>query len=227
MNEFIRVSALSKSFFCAGKQIRVLKEVELIISKGEKISIVGPSGIGKSTLLHLLGALDRPDEGQIIFDGTDIFKLNNSQLAEFRRTKVGNIFQFYHLLAEFTALENVMIPALMYRDKKRTTHQIREGAKHLLERVGLADRLDHRPSQLSGGEIQRVACARSLMNNPELILADEPTGNLDTKTALEVYNILDTLVKEEKKTLILATHNESLASKSNRIFRFKDDCITN
>ena len=179
MSEFIRADGVYKLFQVDGRPVEVLKGVDLSIEKGEFIAIVGPSGAGKSTLLHLLGALDRPTEGEIFCENVSLGKMDNGQLADFRNRTVGFIFQFHHLLPEFTALENVMMPLLVARRKRS---QAREIAASLLREVGLESRLLHRPSELSGGEQQRVAIARALGAEPKIILADEPTGNLDTKT---------------------------------------------
>ncbi|MDC4222671.1 MAG: ABC transporter ATP-binding protein [Candidatus Manganitrophus sp.] len=183
----IEVIDLYKSFPIAGKELVILKGVTIGIQKGELLAIVGASGVGKSTLLHLLGALDRPTSGKVFFEGIDLFSRSDRELAEFRNRKIGYVFQFHHLLPEFTALENVMMPGLIQRMERK---KIEAAAREMLEAVGLGHRLTHRPGQLSGGEQQRVAIARALVLQPQLILADEPTGNLDTHTSDEVFSLL-------------------------------------
>jgi lipoprotein-releasing system ATP-binding protein len=218
----IEVIDLYKSFPIAGKELVILKGVTISIQKGELLAIVGASGVGKSTLLHLLGALDRPTSGKIFFEGVDLFSRSDRELAEFRNRKIGYVFQFHHLLPEFTALENVMMPGLIQRiDRKR----IETAAREMLEAVGLAHRLTHRPGQLSGGEQQRVAIARALVLQPQLILADEPTGNLDTHTSDEVFALLKRLNRERGTTFVLVTHNEKLSLQADRLIKMVDGKI--
>ena len=186
------------------------------------IAIIGASGVGKSTLLHIIGTLDRPTEGKVLFDGNDIFKLDSEELARFRNKKIGFVFQFHHLLPEFTALENTMMPALINRTDKAEAEDI---AKKLLKEVGLGERLNHKPGKLSGGEQQRVAVARALVLSPELVLADEPTGNLDTHTGEEIHSLLREINKTKGTTFILVTHNEKLASRADRIVKMVDGRI--
>lgn len=206
-----------KSYPAGKVKIEVLSGLNLEVKKGEVLIIVGASGVGKSTLLHLLGTLDKPDKGEIQFEGKNLLPLN--KLAKFRNESIGFIFQFHHLLPEFSALENVMLPALIAR---RGKNKVRKEAELLLEKVGLLERKNHRPNQLSCGEAQRVAIVRALINKPHLILADEPTGNLDSHTANEVYSLLQRLTKERNHTLIMVTHNEELAKRADRILRLAD-----
>jgi lipoprotein-releasing system ATP-binding protein len=218
----IEVIDLYKSFPIAGKELVILKGVTISIQKGELLAIVGASGVGKSTFLHLLGALDRPTSGKIFFEGADLFSRSDRELAEFRNRKIGYVFQFHHLLPEFTALENVMMPGLIQRiDRKR----IEGAAREILEAVGLAHRLTHRPGQLSGGEQQRVAIARALVLHPQLVLADEPTGNLDTHTSDEIFALLKKLNRERGTTFVLVTHNEKLSLQADRLIKMVDGKI--
>jgi lipoprotein-releasing system ATP-binding protein len=206
---------ISKSY---GK-LAVLKSVDLSIAASEIIAIVGASGAGKSTLLHLLGTLDKTDTGNIIFDGTDFTKLNDKTLSAFRNQHMGFIFQFHHLLPEFTALENVCIPAYIAKENKADADA--RGLK-LLTQLGLADRAEHKPSELSGGEQQRVAIARALINNPAIIFADEPTGNLDSNNANEINELFLKIRKEMGVAIVIVTHNSSLASIADRQLLMKD-----
>ncbi|MFH1621670.1 MAG: ABC transporter ATP-binding protein [Candidatus Omnitrophota bacterium] len=205
--------------------IEVLKGINLTVKKGEILGIVGPSGAGKSTLLHLLGGLDEPTKGRVQLEGKDILKLNDKQRAQLRNREFGFVFQFYHLLAEFTALENVMLPALL--KNKESTQKIRESASAILARCGLSERLNHRPSELSGGEQQRVAIARALINTPKILFCDEPTGNLDTETGSQIKNLLWKLNEEYNATLIVVTHAQELVRDATRIIHLKDGIILN
>ncbi|MCG3112918.1 MAG: ABC transporter ATP-binding protein [Candidatus Manganitrophus sp. SB1] len=218
----IEVIDLYKSFPIAGKELVILKGVTIGIQKGELLAIVGASGVGKSTLLHLLGALDRPTSGKVFFEGIDLFSRSDRELAEFRNRKIGYVFQFHHLLPEFTALENVMMPGLIRRMERQ---KIEAAAQEMLEAVGLGHRLTHRPGQLSGGEQQRVAIARALVLQPQLILADEPTGNLDTHTSDEVFSLLKKLNRERGTTFVLVTHNEKLSLQADRLIKMVDGKI--
>lgn len=199
--------------------LHVLKGVDLAISRGEVVSIVGKSGAGKSTLLHILGTLDRADEGSLLINGEDILKLSAKKLAAFRNSNIGFVFQFHHLLPEFTALENVYIPALIGRQAES---KARERAKELLDYLGLSGRLTHKPSQLSGGEQQRVAVARSLMNQPAIVFADEPSGNLDSASSQELHQLLFDLRRDFKQTFVIVTHNKELAAMSDRCLEMQD-----
>ena len=200
----------------------MLKGIDLHINKKEIVSIVGASGAGKSTLLHIIGTLDKADRGQLIIAGTEIGKLNDTALAAFRNQKIGFVFQFHHLLPEFTALENICIPAYIGgMGKKEAT----EKAEKLLEYLNLTDRKDHKPSQLSGGEQQRIAVARALVNNPAVVLADEPSGNLDSKSAQELHKLFFRLRDELGQTFVIVTHNPELASMSDRTITIKDGTV--
>jgi lipoprotein-releasing system ATP-binding protein len=213
---------LYKSFRIDRTDIHVLKGVSLEIKRGEIVAIVGASGVGKTTLLHILGTLDRPTAGMVRFDGEDVFARSDQGLAEFRNRKIGFVFQFHHLLPEFTAAENVMIPALIRRDDPRAA---RAAAESLLREVGLGHRMAHRPGELSGGEQQRVAVARALVLGPDVILADEPTGNLDTHTGEDVFRLLRDLNRAKGITFVLVTHNEALSAQAGRIIRMVDGQI--
>jgi lipoprotein-releasing system ATP-binding protein len=199
--------------------VEVLKGVSLTIAAGELAAIVGPSGVGKSTLLHLLGGLERPTSGAIRYGNTDLAVLSDLALARFRNRRVGFVFQFHHLLPEFSALENVMMPLLI---RRCSTAEARDHSAALLGRVGLAARLRHRPGELSGGEQQRVAIARALIGEPAVLLADEPTGNLDSKTGDEVFELMRELNRERQLTCVFITHNEELARRTDRVLRMLD-----
>jgi lipoprotein-releasing system ATP-binding protein len=209
----LQVENINKTYLTYGTKTEVLKNVSFNIHKGEMLAISGPSGAGKSTLLHILGTLDKPTSGQVLHNGKNLSILDNKKLADFRNRKLGFIFQFHHLLPEFNALENTMMPALIAGvDKKH----VREKAKKILSRMGLEKRFTHKPGELSGGEQQRVAVARALMMDPEIILADEPTGNLDSHTGLEVFGLLLELNQEMGMTLIIVTHNEEFSKRMPR-----------
>ncbi|MFM7672227.1 MAG: ABC transporter ATP-binding protein [Bacteroidota bacterium] len=197
----------------------VLRGVDISIRAGEVVSLVGPSGSGKSTLLHILGTLDRPDEGTIEISGTEVTRLSRKELAAFRNRSIGFVFQFHHLLPEFSALENVCIPGWL---GKRSRSEVKKEAMELLDLLGLSDRMGHRPAQLSGGEQQRVAVARALINKPAVVFADEPTGNLDTATAQELHRLFFDLRDRFSQTFLIVTHNEELASLSDRCLRIRD-----
>ncbi len=218
----IQVLDIHKSFPARPEPLHVIKGITIKLFRGEIIAIVGASGVGKSTFLHILGALDRPDSGKVLYDNVDVFNQSNNELAEFRNRRVGFVFQFHHLLPEFTAIENVMMPALIYGMDRKDALRRAEG---LLKDVGLAKRLNHRPGELSGGEQQRVALARALVLDPAVLLADEPTGNLDTKTGKAVYDLLKTLNKDKGITMVIVTHNEALASECSRVARMVDGRI--
>jgi lipoprotein-releasing system ATP-binding protein len=220
--QMIEVINLNKSFPMAGREIRVLKGIDLRIGKGEMLSVVGASGVGKSTLLHILGTLDRPTSGKILFGELDLFTLSEQKLADFRNRRIGFVFQFHHLLPEFSALENVQMPALIQGSNPAEAGR---RAREILKGVGLAERIHHRPGQLSGGEQQRVAVARALLLEPDLVLADEPTGNLDTHTSEEVFSLLRDLNKQKGITFIVVTHNERLAAQADRILKMVDGRI--
>jgi len=214
----IKAVNIHKSF----GELEVLKGVDLTVAKGEIVSIVGPSGAGKTTLLQILGTLDKPNAGEVLVNGVDFSKLNEKELAAFRNRHIGFIFQFHQLLPEFTALENVMIPALIARkDNKKTTQK----AKELLAYLQLSDRMEHKPSELSGGEKQRVAVARALINDPSLILADEPSGSLDSKNKDELHKLLFELRDKFGLTVVIVTHDKELAALSDRVIEMKDGLV--
>jgi lipoprotein-releasing system ATP-binding protein len=209
MNNLIEVQGLCKTYGSGSNRLDVLSGIDLNLKAGTTTALIGASGAGKSTLLHLLGALDRPTAGAVLFRGENIFNKNERQLAAFRNKSIGFVFQFHHLLPEFTALENVMMPALIARIPRP---KAREAAADLLTDVGLGERMTHRPGELSGGEQQRVAIARALVLGPELLLADEPTGNLDMKTSDDIHAMLTGLQTKKGLTLVIVTHNERLAA---------------
>ena len=214
----IDVKNITKSF----GSLQVLKGIDLHIDKGEVVSIVGPSGAGKTTLLQIIGTLDRPDNGQVIVDGIDTSKLSTKKLADFRNQHLGFVFQFHQLLPEFTAIENIMIPAYIAGVSQK---QAKQRAKELLDFMGLADRATHKPNELSGGEKQRVAVARALVNNPAVILADEPSGSLDTKNKEELHQLFFDLRDKVGQTFVIVTHDEQLASTHDRTIHLKDGQI--
>jgi lipoprotein-releasing system ATP-binding protein len=203
-------------------QLHVLKGVDISISKGEIVSIVGSSGAGKSTLLHILGTLDLPDSGEIFINNTPVHTLKGKKLAAFRNSQIGFVFQFHHLLPEFTALENVCIPGWVAHRRKK---EVQDEALKLLQLLGLSDRLENKPNELSGGEQQRVAVARSLINKPSIVFADEPTGNLDSKNAKELHDLFIQLREKFNQTFLIVTHNEELAQMSDRVLHMKDGLI--
>lgn len=215
----VSASGLDKTYDDGERQLHVLSGADLTVHAGEIVSIVGASGVGKSTLLHLLGALDRPNSGSISLMGNDLITATEEKMAQIRTNHIGFIFQFHHLLSEFTALENVMIPGMLLGSDQSA---LRDRAKQRLEQLGLADRVHHRPVKMSGGEQQRVALARALMNDPDLILADEPTGNLDGETAATVIDLLWNNVRDNQKSLVIVTHDESIAKRADRCLRLKD-----
>lgn len=222
LETLVRVENLYKSFNTQKKRTEVLKGLDICISRGEALSIVGASGAGKSTFLYLLGALDRPTSGKIFYRGEDLFSLNEERLAQFRNEKVGFIFQFHHLIPELNALENAMLPALI---RGMSRKEAAEKAEEILVRVGLKDRLYHNQGELSGGEQQRVAVVRALLLKPEIVLADEPTGDLDTHTGNEIFELLCELNQEYGTTMVLVTHNPELAKRVPRQVRLVDGRI--
>ncbi|MBO4526151.1 MAG: ABC transporter ATP-binding protein [Victivallales bacterium] len=218
MESLFQIKNLCKTFSLAGGTIEVIKNLSLDLPKGEWLALTGPSGCGKTTLLHILAGLDRPTSGDILLDGQNIAKMSSSALTKLRKKRIGFVFQSYHLFPELSALENAALPALQWGVNR---NQVYENAKKWLETFGLATRLNHRPRELSGGEQQRVAIARSLINNPDIILADEPTGNLDAKAAQGIIDILQHVRSGESKTLIMVTHDLNLAKQANRVIELK------
>ena len=214
----IQIEGITKSF----GQLQVLKGIDLNIDKGEVVSIVGPSGVGKTTLLQIIGTLDRADAGRVIINGTDVSRMKEKELSAFRNREIGFVFQFHQLLPEFTALENVTIPAMI---KGVSAHDARRQALDMLKFLGLSDRASHKPSELSGGEKQRVAVARALMNNPSVVLADEPSGSLDTKNKEELHNLFFELRDKLGQTFVIVTHDEGLASQTDRTIHMLDGRI--
>jgi len=216
---------LYKTYYTPAKELTVLRSIDLCIKQGELLSITGPSGAGKSTLLHLLGGLDKPTSGEVWFAGMELNKINDEQLCRIRNSRMGFIFQFYHLLPEFSALENLILPALIkdHRDRKG----LEEKGMELLEMVGLKERASHRPAKLSGGEQQRVAIARALMNKPEIVFCDEPTGNLDSKTGGEIIVLLQELNSKNNQTFVIVTHDEHIAKLSSRVLYIQDGKLLN
>ena len=223
MSKIIQLKNVSKTYQIGETKVNALNNLSLDVNKGEFIAIMGPSGSGKSTAMNMVGSLDTPTTGQVILDGYDISKLEESQLATIRGKKIGFVFQTFNLLPSMTALENVMLPIAF---QNKISRELREKkATDMLNLVGLGDRLHNKPGQLSGGQRQRVAIARALVNEPEVILADEPTGNLDSKTGQDVMNLLENLNRKHKKTIILVTHDKEIAKRADKILNLKDGTI--
>jgi lipoprotein-releasing system ATP-binding protein len=218
----VEVRSVTKRFFHEGRELEILKPIDLVIEQGEMLCIVGASGAGKSTLLHLLGTLDLPTSGEIRFGGADVTKYSSSALAEFRNRTIGFVFQFHHLLPEFTALENVLMPGLI---RGMPEKQLEPYARELLDTVGLSGRLVHRPGELSGGEQQRVALARALVMRPQLVLADEPTGNLDSTTSEAIHDLFFELNRNFGTTFLIVTHSGQLAKRMGRVVHMRDGQI--
>lgn len=215
-DKILTAHGVRKIYRAGIKEVRAVDGVDLEIEKARSVSIVGPSGAGKSTLMHLLGGLDRPTSGKVMLDGVDIYKLGDTERAKIRNTSIGFVFQFYHLLPEFTAVENVLLPALI---KGSAAH---DKAREILKKVGLRERADHKPGELSGGESQRVAIARALMNDPEILLCDEPTGNLDSKTSESIYELLFDIKANSRTALVIVTHDERMPHRTEKTVHIKD-----
>jgi lipoprotein-releasing system ATP-binding protein len=220
---FLSAHGIVKSYEIGGRALTVLRDLELDVEAGEMVAIVGASGVGKSTLLHVLGGLDRVDHGSVVVDGTDLTHLPDAQVVAFRNRRVGFVFQFHHLLPEFSALENAEMPM---RIARAPLAEARQRAEHLLRRVGLGDRLSHRPGMLSGGEQQRVAVARALVMQPSVLLADEPTGDLDEQTAESLHALLRDMHSAFGLTSVIATHNPRLAAACDRVLKLQDGRLT-
>jgi lipoprotein-releasing system ATP-binding protein len=214
MSRLLSLQSVTKSYQNGPLNVEVLKGIDLTVDAGQMVLIMGPSGVGKSTLLHLIGGLDNPTSGTIEINGTNILEISENEKARFRNENIGFVFQFHHLLPEFTALENVMIPGMIHGSMKST---LEEEARTLLDEVGLSERIHHRPGELSGGEQQRVAVARALINHPRLILADEPTGNLDKRNSEALYHLILELNDKYNQTFIIVTHNELMGQKATRV----------
>ncbi|MBM3769777.1 MAG: ABC transporter ATP-binding protein [Acidimicrobiia bacterium] len=224
MPPVIDISHLVKTFVVGEVEVRALRGVSLAVSPGEFIAITGPSGSGKSTLMHILGCLDRPTSGTYLLDGRDVSRMNKDELADIRNQKIGFVFQGFNLLARTTALDNVELP-LLYRSGRLRTHERQMRALEALKTVGLSDRADHKPNQLSGGQQQRVAIARALITSPSLLLADEPTGNLDTRTSVEIMGIFQRLNRERGLTVLVITHEHDIAEYATRVISCRDGLI--
>jgi len=223
-NAFLEVNDVYKSFQLDSQTVNVLNGINLTLQRGEMLTMIGASGAGKSTFLHILGTLNQPTQGTILYERQDVFRLSENDLANFRNRRIGFIFQFHHLLPEFTALENTSLPALI---QKRSKQEMMEEAVSLLDDVGLGHRLHHKPGELSGGEQQRVAVARALIQNPDLVLADEPTGNLDARTGETIFELLQTLNQKRGTAFIIVTHNERLYEQTDRLVHMVDGRIEN
>jgi lipoprotein-releasing system ATP-binding protein len=225
MNDaLLTAKSLRKSFFSGKDKVDAVKGVDMVVKKGEALFILGPSGAGKSTLLHVMGGLERPDNGEVVLDGESIYKLPDKRQAVIRNEKIGFVFQFYHLLPEFTAVENVMLPGLIR--PKSDSGAVRSRAEDLLAKVGLSNRLKHRPGEMSGGEQQRVAIARALINSPVVLFCDEPTGNLDSKNGEAMYDLIFGINREECLTLVVVTHQKEFSRRANRCLAIKDGLLT-
>lgn len=223
----LQAKNIHKVYANGKKELLILKGIDLNIEKAKFVAIVGPSGAGKSTLLHILGGLDNPTQGKVFFEEQDIYSLSDTEISKVRNEKIGFVFQFYHLLPEFNCLENVLMPALISSAAhKLGSLELRKYALKLLEQVGLAQRMDHFPSQLSGGEKQRVAIARGLINNPGLLLCDEPTGNLDSETGEGIISLIKRINAQNQMTIVLVTHNVELAKTADRVYHLRDGALS-
>lgn len=222
MGSLLKAAWITKQYCMGDTELEVLKGIDLSVERGEIVAVVGPSGVGKSTLLHILGGLDRPSSGSVWIDETDVFALSDAERARFRNRAVGFVFQFHHLLADFTALENVMMPLII---QGQDAGQARGPAVELFQSVGLSERIDHLPSELSGGESQRVAVVRALVTRPSLVLADEPSGNLDLERSAELHDMIWKLARDLDQTFVMVTHDKDLAGRADRIVRMEDGRI--
>lgn len=225
MNDILSCKSLNKKFFEGKHALHVLKDIDLEIKKGEFVSIIGPSGAGKSTLVHILGGLDEPTTGSVYFEGKNLKHISDANLSRIRNKSIGFVFQFYHLLGELSAIENIILPHLIQNDSFLRRPDIKGLGIEQLKIVGLEDRARHKPNELSGGEKQRVAIARSLINKPDILFCDEPTGNLDSKASSEIFELLKKINIENKTTVVVVTHNKELAKISDRIVNIKDGRI--
>ena len=225
MNDLLIARSLYKSYHNGQKTLHVIKGIDISLKKKEVLFIVGPSGAGKSTLLHILAGLDKPDRGEVVLSGRDIYKLNDKKRSRMRNQNIGFVFQFYHLLKEFSVMENVMLPALIGRAKD--AKRLKEKAKDILSKVGLGERLSHGVQELSGGEQQRVAIARALINSPDILFCDEPTGNLDSETGRAVYELIFDLNKKEGITVIVVSHEKDFTNRGTRCLGIKDGVLSN
>ncbi|NLE64410.1 MAG: ABC transporter ATP-binding protein [Elusimicrobia bacterium] len=221
----LKAENIFKAYTDTQKRVEVLRGISLEASPGETVGLVGPSGAGKSTLLHVLGGLDEPDQGRVLIGMEDIYRLKDGPRARLRNQAVGFVFQFYHLLPELTALENVLLPLMVWEGRLRDPRAMRSRAAEILDQVGLGHRLGHKPRQLSGGEQQRVAIARSVINRPRILLCDEPTGNLDSKTGAGVIDLLVSLARQNSSLLILVTHDRSLAQRCQKVVQIRDGVL--
>lgn len=221
-NEILKAEGVQKFYQLVDRRLDILNKVAISVKENEFVAIVGPSGAGKSTLLHILGGLDKPNGGNVFLNDQNVYKLNDAKRARLRNEQVGFVFQFYHLLPEFDALENVLLPMLVQSGQQKKMDEIREEGKKMLAQVGLESRMTHKPYELSGGEQQRVAIARALINDPQVILCDEPTGNLDSQSGKEIIDLLFKFQKEKKKTVVIVTHDEHIARQSDRMFKMRD-----
>lgn len=226
-NIILKAYNIHKSYLIGGEKLHVLKGLGIEVSKGEILMVMGASGAGKSTLLHVLGGLDYPDEGEVIINDINLYEIGDDKICALRNERIGFIFQFYHLLPEFTALENVMLPATIYNRKRLRKGDIFNKANNLLKNVGLAQRVHHKPGELSGGEQQRVAIARALINDPELILCDEPTGNLDSENSKRLIDLLQRLNQENQQTFMIVSHDESISKVAHRVIKIEDGRLVN
>lgn len=223
----LEAKGIYRSYNNGKKNLEVLKGADLNIEKGKFIAIVGPSGAGKSTLLHILGGLDAPDAGKVIFEDNDIYSLSDGSISKIRNKKIGFVFQFYNLLSEFTVLENVFMPGIINKKTQAEEKEVKKEALKILHDVGLSERTEHFPNQLSGGEKQRVAIARALLNKPSLFLCDEPTGNLDSHTGSEIISLIKKINLESQMTVCLVTHNLELTKTANKVYRLIDGILVN